>query len=113
MSETNNAAFIWSIANLLRGTYKPADYGKVILPFTVLRRLDSALEASKTKVLEEFGKNKNAGAALDFLLQKASGYSFYNTSPYDLKKAAGDTTNLKANLLAYIEGFKRRDGDYF
>lgn len=113
MSETNNAAFIWSIANLLRGTYKPADYGKVILPFTVLRRLDSALEASKTKVLEEFGKNKNAGAALDFLLQKASGYSFYNTSPYDLKKAAGDTTNLKANLLAYIEGFSPNVRDIF
>jgi type I restriction enzyme M protein len=113
MSETNNAAFIWSIANLLRGTYKPADYGKVILPFTVLRRLDSALESSKTKVLEEFGKNKNAGAALDFLLQKASGYSFYNTSPYDLKKAAGDTTNLKANLLAYIEGFSPNVRDIF
>jgi type I restriction enzyme M protein len=113
MSETNNAAFIWSIANLLRGTYKPADYGKVILPFTVLRRLDSALEATKTKVLEEFSKNRNAGAALDFLLQKASDYSFYNTSPYDLKKAAGDTTNLKANLLAYIEGFSPNVRDIF
>jgi type I restriction enzyme M protein len=113
MSETNNAAFIWSIANLLRGTYKPADYGKVILPFTVLRRLDSALEASKNKVLDEFGKNKNAGAALDFLLQKASGYSFYNTSPYDLRKAAGDTSNLKANLLAYIEGFSPNVRDIF
>jgi type I restriction enzyme M protein len=113
MVDTNNAAFIWSIANLLRGTYKPADYGKVILPFTVLRRLDSALEATKNKVLDEFGKNKNAGAALDFLLQKASGYSFYNTSPYDLKKAAGDTSNLKANLLAYIEGFSPNVRDIF
>jgi type I restriction enzyme M protein len=113
MSETNNAAFIWSIANLLRGTYKSADYGKVILPFTVLRRLDSALEATKAKVLDEFGKNKNAGAALDFLLQKASGYSFYNTSPYDLKKASGDTTNLKANLLAYIDGFSSNVRDIF
>jgi type I restriction enzyme M protein len=113
MSETNNAAFIWSIANLLRGTYKPADYGKVVLPFTVLRRLDSALEASKSKVLDEFAKNKNAGAALDFLLQKAAGYSFYNTSPYDLKKAAGDTSNLKANLLSYIEGFSQNVRDIF
>jgi len=113
MSETNNAAFIWTIANLLRGTYKSADYGKVILPFTVLRRLDSALEATKAKVLDEFAKNKNAGAALDFLLQKTSGYSFYNTSPYDLKKAAGDTTNLKANLLAYIEGFSPNVRDIF
>jgi type I restriction enzyme M protein len=113
MSESNNAAFIWSIANLLRGTYKSADYGKVILPFTVLRRLDSALEATKSKVLDEFGKNQSAGAALDFLLQKASGYSFYNTSKYDLKRAAGDTTNLKANLLAYIEGFSPNVRDIF
>jgi len=113
MSETNNAAFIWSIANLLRGPYKAPDYGKVILPFTVLRRLDSALEASKNKVLDEFSKNKNSGAALDFILQKASGYSFYNTSPYDLKKAAGDTTNLKANLLSYIEGFSPNVRDIF
>ena len=113
MAEQNNAAFIWSIANLLRGTYKAADYGKVILPFTVLRRLDSALEASKQAVLEAKKQNSTSGAALDFLLQKASGYSFYNTSPYDLKKAAGDTTNLKANLLAYIEGFSANVRDIF
>ena len=113
MSEQNNAAFIWSIANLLRGTYKAADYGKVVLPFTVLRRLDSALEASKHAVLEAKKKNSTSGAALDFILQKASGYSFYNTSPYDLKKAAGDTTNLKANLIAYIEGFSANVRDIF
>ena len=113
MSETNNAAFIWSIANLLRGTYKAADYGKVVLPFTVLRRLDSALEASKQAVLEAKKQKSTSGAALDFILQKASGYSFYNTSPYDLKKAAGDTTNLKANLLAYIEGFSANVRDIF
>ncbi len=113
MAEQNNAAFIWSIANLLRGTYKAADYGKVVLPFTVLRRLDSALESSKQAVLEAKKKNSTSGAALDFLLQKASGYSFYNTSPYDLKKAAGDTTNLKANLLAYIDGFSANVRDIF
>ena len=113
MAEQNNAAFIWSIANLLRGTYKAADYGKVVLPFTVLRRLDSALEVSKQAVLEAKKQNSTSGAALDFILQKASGYSFYNTSPYDLKKAAGDTTNLKANLLAYIEGFSANVRDIF
>ncbi len=83
MADQNNAAFIWTIANLLRGTYKQADYGKVILPFTVLRRLDSALEATKANVLEAYKKHGKAPAA-DFLLQQASGYSFYNTSPYDL-----------------------------
>jgi type I restriction enzyme M protein len=113
LAEQNNAAFIWSIANLLRGPYKAADYGKVILPFTVLRRLDSALEISKQAVLEAKKSHSTSGAALDFLLQKASGYSFYNTSPYDLKKAAGDTTNLKANLLAYIDGFSPNVRDIF
>ena len=113
MADQNNAAFIWSIANLLRGTYKAADYGKVVLPFTVLRRLDSALEGSKQSVLEAKKQKSTSGAALDFILQKASGYSFYNTSPYDLKKAAGDTTNLKANLLAYIEGFSANVRDIF
>jgi type I restriction enzyme M protein len=113
MSETNNAAFIWSIANLLRGTYKSADYGKVILPFTVLRRLDSALESTKQAVLEVKKQNPTSGAQLDFLLQKASKYNFYNTSPYDLKKAAGDTTNLKANLLSYIDGFSANVRDIF
>jgi type I restriction enzyme M protein len=113
LAEQNNAAFIWSIANLLRGTYKAADYGKVILPFTVLRRLDSALDSSKQAVLEANKKKSTSGAALDFILQKASGYSFYNTSPYDLKKAAGDTTNLKANLLTYIDGFSANVRDIF
>ena len=113
MAEQNNAAFIWSIANLLRGTYKAADYGKVVLPFTVLRRLDAALEGSKQAVLEAKKQKSTSGAAWDFILQKASGYTFYNTSPYDLKKAAGDTTNLKANLLAYIEGFSANVRDIF
>lgn len=112
MSEQNNAAFIWSIANLLRGTYKQADYGKVILPFTVLRRLDSALEATKANVLEAYQKHGQTPAA-DFLLQQASGYSFYNTSPYDLKRAAGDTSNLRANLVAYIDGFSPNVRDIF
>lgn len=112
MSDQNNGAFIWSIANLLRGTYKQSDYGKVILPFTVLRRLDSALEATKVAVLDTFEVEGDKPAA-GFLLQKASGYSFYNTSPYDLKRAAGDTGNLQANLTAYIEGFSPNVRDIF
>lgn len=112
MSEQNNAAFIWSIANLLRGTYKQSDYGKVILPFTVLRRLDSALEATKVAVLDTFEIQGDKPAA-DFLLQQAAGYSFYNTSPYDLRRAAGDTGNLRANLVAYIEGFSPNVRDIF
>jgi type I restriction enzyme M protein len=113
LSDNNNAAFLWSIANLLRGTYKQADYGKVILPFTILRRLDAALEGTKDKVLT-VSKDKSAvGAALEFQLNKASGYTFYNKSPYDLKKASGDTSNLKANLLSYIDGFSPNVRDIF
>jgi type I restriction enzyme M protein len=85
----------------------------VILPFTVLRRLDSALESTKQAVLDAKKENATSGAALDFILQKASKYSFYNTSPYDLKKAAGDTANVKANLLAYIAGFSANVRDIF
>lgn len=113
MAESNNAAFIWSVANLLRGTYKQADYGKVILPFTILRRLDCALESTKSKVLEVKKSSKADGVALDFELTKASGYSFYNTSPYDLKKVAGDTSNLRMNLQAYIDGFSPNVRDIF
>ena len=113
MTENNNAAFLWSIANLLRGTYKQADYGKVILPFTILRRLDAALEGTKDKVLT-VSKDKSAvGAALEFQLNQASGYTFYNKSPYDLKKASGDTSNLKVNLLSYIDGFSPNVRDIF
>lgn len=113
MAEQNNAAFIWSIAQVLRGTYKPAENGKVILPFTVLRRLDSALESTKQAVLEAKKQNPISGAQLDFLMQKASKYSFYNTSPYDLKKIAGDPANLKANLVDYIAGFSPNVRDIF
>jgi type I restriction enzyme M protein len=113
MAESNNAAFIWSIANLLRGTYKQADYGKVVLPFTILRRLDCALEATKQDVLDIKKSSKADGVALDFQLTKASGYSFYNTSPYDLKKASADTTNLRANLQSYIDGFSPNVRDIF
>lgn len=113
MAEQNNAAFIQSIAQVLRGTYKPAENGKVILPFTVLRRLDSALESTKEAVLEVKQSNPTPGAQRDFLLQKASKYSFYNTSPYDLKKIAGDPANLKANLVEYIDGFSPNVRDIF
>lgn len=61
-NSNNNAAFIWSIANLLRGVYKQADYGKVVLPFTILRRLDAVLEPTKDAVLAEYTKRKDRRA---------------------------------------------------
>jgi type I restriction enzyme M protein len=81
MSDPNLSSFIWSVADLLRGDYKQSEYGKVILPFTVLRRLDCVLDATKVAVLAELEKRKKAGLNPEpFLLRKADQH-FYNTSP--------------------------------
>src|SRR3978361_2184569 len=80
------SSFIWSVADLLRGDYKQSEYGRVILSFTVLRRLDCVLEATKPAVLAEFDAKTKADLNPEpFLLRKA-GQSFYNTSPLDLAK---------------------------
>ena len=113
MADINYTSFIWNVADKLRGAYRRSDYGKVILPFSVLRRLDCALDATKDEVLKQAEANKNEGAARDFILQKASGYAFYNTSPYDLRKLTGDPANLKQNLLSYVEGFSPNVRDVF
>lgn len=109
----NYSSLIWGVAEKLRGTYRRSDNGKVILPFTVLRRLDCVLEASKDKVLDESSKAEEGNVGRDFLLQKLSGYSFYNTSRYDLQKAIGDPANLRQNLQAYISGFSPNVRDVF
>ena len=91
-------SFIWGLADLLRGDYKQSDYGKVILPFTVLRRLDCVLEPTKVAVLAELAEKQNAGLNPEpFLLRKA-GQGFYNTSDLDLKKLIGDQDNVRAHL---------------
>lgn len=102
--------FIWSIADLLRGPYRPKEYGSVILPFTVLARLDAVLAPTKDTVLAAAEKYANSpGLFRQEMLRRASGQTFYNTSPYTLK-SLGDPTNLAANLQAMIEGF---DPDVF
>ena len=112
MADNNNGAFIWSIANLLRGVYKQADYGKVILPFTVLRRLDALLEPTKDAVLDTFEKRQHQ-PGLDHILPTVSKQAFYNTSRFTLGRLAGDPANLKGNLLNYIEGFSPNVKDIF
>ena len=102
---SSHAAFIWSVADLLRGDYKQSDYGKVILPFTVLRRLDCVLEATKPAVLKESGARKALGAAAAPFLTARSGFSFYNTSPMDFAILQGDAAQIKPNLLAYVNAF--------
>lgn len=97
--------FIWSIADLLRGPYRPKEYGTVILPFTVLARLDSVLAPTREAVLEAAGKHaKSPELVRHEMLRRASGQAFYNTSPFSLRNL-GDPANLAANLQAMIEGF--------
>src|SRR5271157_1873879 len=113
MSEQSLSSFIWSVADLLRGDYKQSDYGKVILPFTVLRRLDCVLEATKDTVLAEFAAKKQAGVNPEpFLLRKA-GQSFYNTSPMDMRKLIGDQDHIRENLFAYVQAFSASVRDIF
>ena len=86
MANSNLSSFIWSVADLLRGDYKQSEYGKVILPFTVLRRLDCVLEPTKAAVLAEKVKREKAGLNPESILLKKSGQLFYNTDALDLKK---------------------------
>lgn len=107
------SSFIWSVADLLRGDYKQSEYGRVILPFTVLRRLDCVLEATKPAVLKEFeAKSKAELNPEPFLLRKA-GQSFYNSSPLDLVTLLGDQDHIRQNLYAYIQAFSPAARDIF
>jgi type I restriction enzyme M protein len=113
MSDTNLSSFIWSVADLLRGDYKQSEYGKVILPFTVLRRLDCVLEATKSTILTELAKREKAGLNPEPFLLRKSGQLFYNTSPLDLKKLMGDQDHIGENLRAYMQAFSPAVRDIF
>jgi type I restriction enzyme M protein len=109
MSQTPNnlAAFIWSLADLLRGDFKQSQYGRVILPFTLLRRLECVLEESKDKVLAEYDKVQAMGlpeeAQEKLLLRATDGLSFFNISKMDLSKLG--EASIKDNLESYIQAF--------
>ena len=113
MSQTNLSSFIWSVADLLRGDYKQSDYGKVILPFTVLRRLDCVLDPTKDAVLKEKEKRETAGLNPEPFLLKKAGQLFYNTSPLDMKKLKGDQDNIAENMYSYIQAFSPEVRDIF
>jgi len=113
MTEPNLSSFIWSVADLLRGDYKQSEYGKVILPFTVLRRLDCVLEATKPAVLAEKQLREKAKLNPEPFLLKKSGQLFFNTSPLDLKKLMGDQDHIGENLRAYVQGFSPAVRDIF
>lgn len=98
------SALIWGIADLIRDYYKPHEYGKVILPFCVLKRFNDVLIPTKDKVLETYEKVKHL-EVIDGFLERASGYSFYNTSNYDFQKLTQDPTHIEENFKDYINGF--------
>lgn len=95
--------FIWGVADLLRGDYKPHDYGQVILPLTVLRRMDCVLALTKAGVIE--AAKGLAPDAAEVVLPRLTGVPFYNTSPLDFQKLLGDPNHIAAGVRSYIAGF--------
>ena len=107
---SQEANFIWSIANKLRGSYMPDKYGDVVIPMTILRRFECALADTKKQVVDAYKKNPNYPAKA---LCKISGFSFYNTSEYDLKELCNDPNHIAANFKNYISGFSSNVKDIF
>ena len=101
----NHSTFIWSIADLLRGDYKPSEYSQVILPLTVLRRMDCVLEPTKPAVLAAAREFAEDTEPPELVLRAAAGHRFYNTSQFDLKSLLTDDLNLRSNLLDYLRKF--------
>ena len=122
MTVSNNqdiAGFIWNIANKLRGPYRPPQYRHVMLPLTILRRLDLVLEPTKDKVLAEQEKLQAkgmTGPALEAALSRVANggnrkQALYNTSQFTFHKLLGDAPNIANNLISYINGFSPRVRD--
>lgn len=99
---SEEANFIWSIANKLRGTYMPDKYGDVIIPMTIIRRFECALEKTKAEVIAKYKEKPNYSPKA---MYKISGYQFYNVSEYSLEELCNDADHMAANFKAYIEGF--------
>ena len=110
----NLASYIWSLADLLRGDFKQSQYGRIILPFTLLRRLECVLEGSKAAVLAEAEKVKTMNLpeeAEEKILLRAAGLTFFNTSPMDLSKLG--EAGIAANLETYLRKFSRDAREIF
>ena len=105
MNHSQIVSFIWGVADLIRDTFKRGKYQDVILPLTVLRRLDCVLAPTKRKVLEVQARFKGKLDNLDPQLRRASGFAFYNTSRYDFEKLLADAPHIAQNLRNYIAGF--------
>ena len=102
------ANLIWEIATHLYGEYKPHEYGRVILPMTVIKRFDDCLKDTKEAVLKmvkTLDERKVEGQARDAILKSTAKYDFYNTSKFTFKSLLGDSENISANFTAYLQGF--------
>ncbi len=109
---SSTAAFLWSVADLLRGDFKQSQYGRIILPFTLLRRLECVLEATKSAVLEKYETVKAMPIeAQDKLLTHAAQLSYYNTSKMDLNRLG--ETDVSSNLESYIQSFSPNAREIF
>ncbi|ADC48813.1 N-6 DNA methylase (M) subunit of Type 1 restriction-modification system [Alkalihalophilus pseudofirmus OF4] len=108
----DKVSFIWSIAEILRGPYKPEDYGKVILPLAVLRRFDCVLDSTKEEVLASAEKFASMNEeAREPILNRVAKQNFHNTSKYDFNKLLSDSDNIADNLRDYINGFSKTARD--
>ncbi len=107
------ANLIWSVAELLRGDYKQADYGKIILPFTLLRRLECVLEPTKAAALAEYAKRTAEGVNVDPFLRRKTGKAFYNVSPFTLPGLLADPQHVRHNLVEYIGDYSDDARDVF
>ena len=107
----NHAAFIWSVADLLRGDYKQSEYGKVVLPLTVIRRLDCVLEPTKEAVLKKHKQLKGRIENIEPVLQAVSDQQFFNTSPLTFTKLLDDPDRIADALSLYIGGFSQAAKD--
>ena len=105
MNHSEIVSFLWGVADLIRDTFRRGRYQDVILPLTVLRRLDCVLAPTKARVLETQGRFKGKLENLDPQLRKASSFAFYNNSRYDFEKLLADAPHLAANLRNYIASF--------
>jgi len=106
------ANLIWSVADILRGLYKPHEYGKVILPMTVIKRLHDTLKPTRDAVLDVAKKTENMNETMrNKMLTNASGYSFYNTNLYTFETLLADPANIETNFRAYLNGFSENMQD--
>ena len=101
---SEKATLIWNIADILRGPFKPSEYGKVTLPMTVIKRFHDCLIPTQAKVLETYEKVKSL-QVIDGFLTRASGYQFYNTSKFNFETLLADPENIETNFRDYLAGF--------